>query len=268
MQAVLAVFLVLAPSVRAEPAVLPEAYSHNDYVRARPLQDALDRGFCAVEADVHLRDGDLLLGHGGGDVKPGVNLKKFYLDPLLARVRKNGGRVYKGGPAFLLMVEFKSDGEKSYAVLREQLRPYAEMLTVFTGDKIEEKAVTISITGKRPNDAVAADVPRFAGIDGDVGDLRDEAKALFPTISDDWRSLFHWRGGRLEDLEKAKLERYVREAHKRGRKLRFWGIPDRVEAWDLMRRHGVDFINTDKLDALREFLLRRDGAGVGRKRKR
>ncbi|HEY3560402.1 MAG TPA: glycerophosphodiester phosphodiesterase family protein, partial [Kribbella sp.] len=44
-----------APALRA----LPSAHAHNDYDHRRPLQDALDRGFNSVEADVWLVDGEL-----------------------------------------------------------------------------------------------------------------------------------------------------------------------------------------------------------------
>lgn len=42
---------------------LVHAHAHDDYEHKRPLFDALDRGFCSVEADVHLVDGQLLVAH-------------------------------------------------------------------------------------------------------------------------------------------------------------------------------------------------------------
>ena len=101
-----ALIALLSLSASAAVVPLPSAYSHNDYKQPRPLLDALDRGFCSVEADVHLRGAELFIGHTGGDIKPGVTLRKLYLDPLQARVRANGGQVLPGGPTFLLMVEF------------------------------------------------------------------------------------------------------------------------------------------------------------------
>ena len=47
----------------AQPAPLEHAHAHNDYQHARPLFSALERGFRSVEADVHLVDGQLLVGH-------------------------------------------------------------------------------------------------------------------------------------------------------------------------------------------------------------
>lgn len=251
--------LLLTSSLSAA-TVLPRAYSHNDYRQARPLEDALDRGFCAAEADVHLRDGDLLVGHRGGDVKPGVNLRKLYLDPLLARARKNGGRVYPGGPTFLLMVEFKSDAEESYSALREQLEPYAEMLTVFTPDRVEEKAVTVVITGHRPNDLLRDEPRRYAGIDGDLGDLEADDETLFPVISDDWAVIERYDGVLGRRVNEERLRRYVRKAHARGRRIRFYGNPDDEEGWELLYDAGVDLINTDRLEALKRWLLKQEGA--------
>jgi hypothetical protein len=47
--------------VAAAPVPLTRAHAHNDYLHARPLFDALDHGFCSVEADVWLVDGKLLV---------------------------------------------------------------------------------------------------------------------------------------------------------------------------------------------------------------
>jgi hypothetical protein len=59
----------------AEPKPLVRAHAHNDYEHARPLFDALDRGFCSVEADVYLIDGELLVAHDRKDVKAGRTLR-------------------------------------------------------------------------------------------------------------------------------------------------------------------------------------------------
>lgn len=245
----------------AGPVVLPRAYSHNDYEQPRPLFDALEAGFSAVEADVHLRGEELFVAHTGGGIMPGRTLRTLYLDPLLARVRANGGSVHPGGPkGFLLMVEFKSDAEDSYRLLSSMLQPYREMLTVYTPDRVEEKAVTVVITGHRPNDLLRAQPLRYVGIDGDLGDEGEDHPTLFPVISDSWASHFTWRGGPMEESERARLAGFVRRAHERGRKIRFYGIPDREDAWELLWLSGVDYLNTDRVQDLRDFLLRRVAA--------
>ena len=65
--------------------------------------DALEQGFCSVEADIHLVNGELLVAHDRDEVKAGRTLEKLYLEPLLERVRKNGGKVYPDGPEFTLL---------------------------------------------------------------------------------------------------------------------------------------------------------------------
>ena len=51
--------LLLAVARAADEPVTPlrQAHAHNDYEHPRPLLDALDHGFCSVEADVFLTDG-------------------------------------------------------------------------------------------------------------------------------------------------------------------------------------------------------------------
>ena len=50
------------------------------------------------------------------------------------------------------------------------------------------------------------------------------------------------------------LARLADLAHTQGRRLRFWGSPDREEVWRVLHEAGVDLINTDDLGGLRAFL--------------
>src|SRR3974390_1561429 len=54
----------------AEPVPLIHVHAHNDYEHTRPLLDALDHGFCSVEADIYLVDGQLPVAHDPSKVKP------------------------------------------------------------------------------------------------------------------------------------------------------------------------------------------------------
>lgn len=74
------------------PIPLRLAHSHNDYLQSVPLWEALHAGFCSVEADVHLVDDRLMLGHS----TPGkTSLLEIYLEPMAALVRKNGGFIFQ-----------------------------------------------------------------------------------------------------------------------------------------------------------------------------
>src|ERR1043166_3466380 len=50
------------PEPKSGPPLV-RAHAHNDYEHGRPLLDALDQGFCSIEADVWLVDGKLLVAH-------------------------------------------------------------------------------------------------------------------------------------------------------------------------------------------------------------
>src|SRR6266550_2676687 len=84
--AVVATVLAVSAAEPKPPTPLAHAHAHNDYEHARPLMDALDRGFCSVEADVWLVNGQLLVAHDLKDARPDRTLQALYLDPLRARV--------------------------------------------------------------------------------------------------------------------------------------------------------------------------------------
>src|SRR5439155_5015135 len=107
---------------------LKNAHAHNDYLHPRPLFDALDQGFCSVEADVFLVDGNLLVGHSAVELKPDRTLESLYLDPLRDRVRANRGKVSRDGPPFWLLVDVKSEAKSTYAALHDVLSRYADLL--------------------------------------------------------------------------------------------------------------------------------------------
>ena len=240
----------------SDPAPLVQAHAHNDYEHKRPLLDALDQGFCSVEADVHLVDGSLLVAHARSQVKPGRTLQALYLDPLRERVRKNGGRVYPAGPEFTLLVELKSDCQISYPVLRDILNPYAGMLTTFRPGATQTNAIRIIITGRRAKEMVHGETGRYASLDGDLADLDSGVSPdLVPWISGNWGQSFKWRGsGAMSEADKSRLKAIVARAHEQGRRVRFWGAPDQPVFWGEMLANGVVLINTDDLVGARKFL--------------
>ena len=76
--------LVLLGAVGQDAAVspLPRAHAHNDYQHTRPLLDALNQGFCSVEADIYLVEGQLLVGHDRDELSTERTLQSLYLEPL------------------------------------------------------------------------------------------------------------------------------------------------------------------------------------------
>jgi hypothetical protein len=247
-------FLAVGP-----PPVVPlrHAHAHNDYVHRRPLFDALAHGFTSVEADVFLVRGELLVGHTWLDVRPGRTLEKLYLTPLAKRVKDNKGRIYPDGSPFFLLIDVKTEARSTYKALDKVLARHADMLSTYQDGKFTRRAVTVVISGNCPREVIRQQKVRHAGIDGRPGDLDSDAPAhLVPYISDRWSKHFQWRGqGPMPAAERERLRAMVGKAHRRGRLVRFWATPEKPEVWRELRAAGVDLINTDKLGALRDFLL-------------
>jgi hypothetical protein len=235
---------------------LAQAHAHNDYEHARPLLDALDHGFCSVEADIWLTPEGLLVGHDRKDLKVGRTLEALYLIPLRERIAANGSRVYRGGPAFYLLIDVKTEAEATYAALDKVLAQYADILTVTRDGQSVPKAVTAILSGNRASETIAKQTLRYVGIDGRPENLDGSVSAeLYPWISANWTTLFRWKGdGPMPAEEKQKLAEMVNRTHGQGRKLRFWATAEKESVWRELLAAKVDFINTDKLDELQRWL--------------
>jgi hypothetical protein len=254
--------VALAGATMQEPVTpLARAHAHNDYRHARPLLDALDAGFTSIEADVFLVNGELLVGHDKGELKPERSLRRLYLDPLLERVRRNKGSVYARRGEVLLLVDIKENGAGVYEELKKQLKDYTEMLTSFDVAKgIDPKAVMVVLSGDRPIDLVRKEEQRQVFLDGRLTDLAPNLTdaQFYPLISASWTENFKWNGkGQMPLNEAAKLRLYADRAHAQRQKIRFWGAPDTPDAWDTLYGNGVDLLNTDDLIGLSQFLRKR-----------
>ena len=240
----------------AGPIPLPGAHAHNDYEHPRPLLDALDHGFCSIEADVYLIEGALLVAHDRKDVKPGRTLEALYLDPLRARIQAHGGRVFPNGPTVTLLVDVKSEARTTFAALEAVLARYADILTRFESGREITGAVTVVVSGNRIYEDVIARAQRYSALDGRSTELDSPvAASVYPWISENWTKVSKWRGeGPLPEKDEAMLRDWVRRAHAGGRKIRFWNTPENVTAWRILRASGVDLIGTDNLARLRDFL--------------
>lgn len=259
---VLGLLMALQSAPPDDATPLRGAHAHNDYRHDPPLLEALGRGFTSVEADVFLVDDRLCVAHETSEIRPDRTLQSLYLQPLRERVRRNGGRVYRDGPGFVLLVDIKTAAEPTYRKLHEVLSGYRDMLTAFDPNGRREGAVLVIVSGNRPLAMMQSQEVRYAGCDGRLTDLDSEVPAdVIPMISDHWGRNFTWRGeGPMPSEERRKLDEIVRKSHTKGRLVRFWETPDlrssaRDAVWRELLSAGVDLINTDDLEGLRRFLL-------------
>ena len=257
-----ALLVIAGALAAAAPAVAQTAgHAHNDYAHPRALHDALSHGFVSVEADIHLRDGRLLVAHDAADLDPTRTLEALYLAPLAARIARNGGSVHGDGRPFTLLIDVKTDAGPTYRALHPLLARYRRIMTSYDGGAGRPGPVTAIVSGNRASAEMARQEVRYAAYDGRLADLATTAPAsLIPLISDRWTRHFTWRGnGAMPVGERARLDAIVAEAHAAGRRVRFWATPDaagprRDALWRALVDADVDLINTDDLAGLAAFL--------------
>jgi len=226
----------------------PNAHAHNDYEHARPLLDALANGFASVEADIYLIDGALYVSHHRPKPSQASTLQALYLDPLDSMVNSNVGS-FQDQP-LLLLVDIKSDASRTLLRLMEVIRDYPRLFP----EASPSTYCRVIISGNRDYQLINETPGVF--IDGRPDDLgKGYASTKMPLISDHFGNWMHWNGkGRPVDADLQKVRDLARKVHAEGKKLRLWAIPDQEEAWAVLLEAGVDLINTDRLEALNDFL--------------
>lgn len=249
--------LVVACSAHVDQPV-PErsavaGHAHNDYAHARPLLDALDAGFCSVEADVHYAGGTLAVSHDGKS-SPGT-LESLYLAPLQARVASHHGSVYGDGKPFRLVIDLKDNTDELPGTIAAVFARYPMLSrfdgatrvpgavdVVFTGDEAAKRAVVARTRwGTRDTNTFSSDEP--------VVDARWTDFAL------PWSDAIDWSGdGAMPADEQRTLAYLVGYAHALHRTIRFYGAPDRPSVWAAEAAAGVDFISANDLVGLARFL--------------
>lgn len=246
--------------VKAQVVALPNAHAHNDYNHDRPLLDALAQGFTSVEADVLLIGDELYVGHDMPDGQHQLpTLKAAYLEPLVNHIKANHGKVYPGyDQPIYLMIDFKTEAEETYKVLKKQLADVQQILSVEKDGKLTDGAVRVFISGNRPFETVYQEDVKWVGIDGRPDDLDKNYSASFmPVISDNYFNIIKWDGnGTIPDGDLKKVEKLAKQVHKQNKKLRLWAAPDNENTWKTLLSAGVDLINTDHLEDLHDFLVK------------
>lgn len=256
--------LLLAGGCTTAPKNNPKAlpgHSHNDYNHSRPLYFALENGLRSVEADVFSQGDSLYVAHDEEDITPGKTLRSLYLDPLAERLRTENAYLFDDSTDLILLIDIKDKGLESYSKLHLILNEYEDFLSYSLNDTLYPRAVSIVISGNRPFDFMHNQVKRFAGVDGRVPDLdKNYSTSFMPLISDNWNTLFSWDGeGEMPLEEKSALDSMVAKAHRQGRMIRFWAVPEpagrKEVVWKELYRAGVDLINTDYPEELGNFLI-------------
>jgi hypothetical protein len=242
--------------VTAQPLPLP-GHSHNDYNRQKPLIGALEIGYRSIEVDIYLHKGQLRVSHDpfGLDKKP--LLEALYLAPLL-QITQTEAKKYglDSTKPLIIMIDFKTDGEETYAALKPYLSKYKQMLTV-TGNGAKLGYVHILISGNKPYASVAKETSHIVSLDYKFDFCREHVNDAFITrASDNFKNYFTWKGkGEMPWQEKVMLDELINQAHIESRQIRFWDMPETPETWKLFLDMGVDWIHVDDIEAFKLFYV-------------
>lgn len=248
-------------------------HSHNDYWRDVPLFSAIYAGCTGVEADVWLRDGDLLVGHDTASLQPNRTFQTLYVNPLVEILTRqnpttdfyNGSNhgIFDTDPSqtLVLLVDVKTDGSETWPWVTEQLGPLRERgwLSYFKDGQFHQRPITVVGTGNTPFDQIVANASyRDAFFDAPLDGLEDssfDATNSYYASTSFWRAIGPvWWKGKPSEEQLVKIRKHIGEAHSRGLKARYWELPPwpihvRNRIWKVLVDEGIDMLNVDDLEA-------------------
>jgi hypothetical protein len=248
--------ILLLSACTQQALVFKGGHSHNDYWQPTPLFHALENEMVSIEADIFLRNGQLLVGHSEEELRKDRTLESLYLKPLAEAATEKNFR------PIILMLDIKDKGAETYFELEKTLDSYRDILTQYANNKTTYKPVTILLSGDRPIEIVKREPQRFVFLDGrfNTEDIVMDTN-IMPLISDDWNKFFTWNGmGDMPEHEYKLLVQMVNQCHSNHKMMRFWGIPDKPETnekiWQELESAQVNLIGTDCPACLKHFFDR------------
>lgn len=217
-------------------------HAHNDYEKPYPLINALKHRVFSIEADVFFGEHDLYIAHNRRDINSTKTLNALYIQPIITLFSQNKGYISTDTSYQLaLVIDIKEKGEQVIQQLIKLLKPY----TLQFNRRINRHAVQIIISGDRGPLQKWTGYPEYLYFDGRPNEEYDTlVLQRIAMISD---SYAHY----ANSVDKRKS--VINKTHTQGKPLRFWGIPDNKQTWDLLHSLGVDIVNTDAVETCSQY---------------
>jgi len=227
-----------------------DAHSHNDYKQSVPFYRAYNAGFGSIEADVYAVNGQLMVAHEEKEITPERSLKIMYINPLIEKLKQDTARRLR------LLIEIKADYVVTLPLVIEELKPLSQYFD-YTGHPVR---LSIVMTGKVPPAAVMPIYPAWMSFDVDHMDgFTPEQFTKIGLISVPFDKYSKWNGaGELPEKDEARVTGLIDSAHTLGKKIRFFAIPDTSTCWKKLIQLHADVIGTDHINALAEFLNKKE----------
>ena len=249
-------FVLLFNQVQAQTNAYStkKAHSHNDYEQSQPFFLAYQEQFGSIEADIHLVNGKILVGHDNKNLSEARSLEELYLKPLATAIQKNAGQVYSNQQGLQLLIDIKTAAETTLAALIDVLKQYPSI--------IHCKNLKLVISGNRPTEDKWKNYPAHIWFDGRLSQTYSaEALNKIALLSDDFGAYVKTRFPlSVTEAEQAKIQATIEKAKQAGKPTRFWGAADDTATWKKMMEWGLDYINTDHIIGLSDFLVKSNKA--------
>ena len=230
-------------------------HSHNDYEQPIPFWTAYNQGFGSMEADIHLFKDSLIVAHDVNELKMQNTFQRLYLNPIDSCIRMNNGFIYSNHEKKLqLLIDIKTESLLTLQKLVSILERYPAI--------IKSRSVVLTISGNKPNPEQFVFFPDYLKFDGILTEKYSNSSfKRIPMLSDNIAKFV--KGSQITPNERDTLKVLIDKAHQEKKKVRLWGTPDRLDVWKELMQLKVDYINTDHIDALAEFLSVGDPAVAG-----
>ncbi|MES2267812.1 MAG: hypothetical protein V4520_13705 [Bacteroidota bacterium] len=235
------VLVILFNPLHAQQKYTPaNIHSHNDYSRPNAFYQAFNAGAGAIEADVHLRNGKLLVAHDTLISKQPRTLMQLYLQPVLKEL--------KAHPRPLnLVIDLKGPYAPILAELQKELKPLKHLIK-----DNNQNHLSIIITGNRPPPALYKNYPSYLAFDDDLQLPHTAAEwKRVAQVSLNFKNYSVWNGqGNLPTVDERRLKSVINAVHAAGKRIRFWAAPDNPASWRKLMQLHADILSTDKIDDL------------------
>ncbi|BFM45401.1 hypothetical protein CFS9_40420 [Flavobacterium sp. CFS9] len=235
-------------SAQAQEYSSANIHSHNDYAGKLPFYEAYSNEAGVIEADVFLRNNELLVAHTSEEIKTYNTLRNLYLDPLSKKIKNLEGKIYPDSKPVILMIDIKSDADTTLKIIVQQLKTYPDL--------ISNKNLKIVISGNRPAPSNWNQYPEFIYFDGRINEnYSSEQLSRVEMISEDLKEFTVWNGkGVMTQADLEKVQSFIKKVHAQNKKIRFWSTQDNVNTWMTLMNLKVDYIGTDNVPALAQFI--------------
>jgi alkaline phosphatase len=228
-------------------------HAHNDYLQSVPFYLAYAQQVASIEADVYAVENPdtLLVAHQPLALLTAPSLSEAYIKPLVALFKQHGGRAWRDSEKTLtLLIELKTP---TTPTLGKVIALLSRHPSVFD-PAVNPYAVRVVITGHTPPPETFERYPPFVSFDGALTDYTPAQLERIAMVSLSFGAYSKWNGkGSMISRERDRVVEAIARVHALGKPVRFWGAPDGITAWNTFYALGVDYINTDHLEACTAF---------------